>query len=90
MERPCPRQLLPAQPPAGILPDLAHYGPVIMTDAWVSTPTSGTKVTDYSTAENVRINMYNNSYNYPDNNWLSTVYSTSTPTEMQFLWRNYH
>ena len=89
MERPCVANCF--GPASGwVFPDLAHYGPVIMTDAWVSTPTSGTKVTNYSTAENVRINMYNNNYNFPDNNWLSTVYSTSTPTEMQFLWRNYH
>ena len=89
MERPCIANCF--GPASGwVFPDLAHYGPVIMTDAWVQTPTSGNKVINYSTAENVRINMYNEYLNFPDNNWLSTVYSTSNPSSMQFLWKNYH
>ena len=89
MERPCVANCF--GPASGwVFPDLAHYGPIEITDAWVQTPTSGNKVIDYSTAENVRINMYNQNLNFPDNDWLSTVYSTSSPTAMDFLWKNYH
>jgi hypothetical protein len=87
MERPCVANC--SGPASGwVFPDLAHYGAIVMTDAWVQTPTG--KVINYSAAENVRINMYNNYLNFPDNDWLSTVYSTSKPTSMQFLWKNYH
>jgi len=89
MERPCVANC--SGPASGwVFPDLAQYGAIVMTDAWVQSPTGGNKVIDYSNAENVRINMYNEYLNFPDNDWLSTVYSTSSKTSMQFIWKNYH
>ena len=91
MERPCAANC--SGPSSGwVFNDLANYGSVVMSDALVQTPKDVglKKVIDYSTAENVRINMYNDYLNFADNNWLSTVYSTSSKFSMQFIWQNNH
>ena len=43
----------------------------------------------YSAAPNLNITMYNEYYNYNDNNVLSEVIQV-TPDQMWFFWQNFH
>jgi hypothetical protein len=68
-------------------PDLADYG---LTGTWYAYAlnTNGTSVA-YSAAPNLNITMYNNYYNYNDDNVLSEVIPV-TADQMWFFWQNFH